>query len=1197
GGLEGGATWEYSTDGGDSWTTGMGSSFELPEGDYGADDVQVRQTDAAGNTGEAGELGAVTIDLTAPEVPVIEGAEDDVPPAGSIGGGDMTNDVTPTLIGSAEANAIVTVYADGRNLGTTTADGNGDWQFATDEEDQLFGGETVFTATATDIAGNVSATSPTFTLTFDTTAPAAPTIEPTNGDEITGTAEPGSTITLTGDGTPIGSVDADPDDGSWSFTPDDPLPDGTEVNATATDASGNVSPEATATVDATAPNADGNDIHIDDGGDGFLNVDEAGNVTLTGRMEGGASVTGLTISDSDGVIFDVTDFNVDADGNLTTTGINLSSLADGELTATLSVTDAAGNTGTVSDITTLDTAVPDAPTATLANDSGTEGDGVTNDATINIGGLESGATWEYSTDGGDSWTTGIGTSFELSEGDYVADAVQVRQTDAAGNTGEAGNLGAVTVDLTDPVAPTIFSATDDVDPTDTLDDGDTTNDATPTLTGSAEANTTVAILANGTQIGTADADDDGNWSFAIDDADALPDGDVDFTAVATDTAGNVSPASPTFTLTVDTTDPAAPIPTLANDTGDNAEDGITSDATVNVAGLEPGSTWEYSTDGGTIWNTGAGSRFELDAAPYDDGDILVRQTDVAGNTSDIGSLGPITVDQTDPAAPTIVSATDDVDPATDDLVNGDATNDATPTLTGTAEANTTVTIFQNGTELTSVTADADGNWAFTPATLDDGDYTFTARTADVAGNVSPVSTEFTLTVDTQAPAAPTLDATDGSPITGTAEPGATITLTVDDTVIGTATAGAQGNWSFSPDAPLADATMVNATATDAAGNVGPSASTTVDADLNDVTPPAPPTIEFAVDDVDPQTDDLADGDSTNDPLPVLQGMAEAGSTVAISLNGVEVDSVTADDQGNWSYALVDALPEGDAVFTATATDGNGNTSGASDSFTLTVDTDIPDAPTIDSATDDVDPTGTLIDGDSTNDATPTLTGTAEANATVTVSANGTQIGTAIADGDGNWSLTPENMDALADGETTFTATTTDVAGNASGTSNQFSLNIDTGTPTTPTPTLTTDTGTNGDGITSDATINVDNLEDGATWEYSTDGGTNWTTGSGTSFELPEGIYADGDVQVRQTDTAGNTSDTGNLGAVTIDATGPEAPTIVSATDDVDPTGPLADGDSTNDATPMLTGTAEANATVAILANGTQIGTVAADENG
>ncbi|OLO06322.1 hypothetical protein BTW08_18070, partial [Salinicola sp. MH3R3-1] len=454
------------------------------------------------------------------------------------------------LIGSAESNAIVTVYTDGRNLGTTTADGNGDWQFATNEADQLFGGETVFTATATDIAGNVSATSPTFTLTFDTTAPAAPMIEPTNGDEITGTAEPGSTVTLTdADGTPIGSVDADPEDGSWSFMPDEPLPDGTEVNATATDASGNVSPEATATVDATAPNADGNDIHIDDGGDGFLNVDETDNVTLTGRIENGATVTDLTITDGTGGSVEVPLGNiaVDADGNLTVSGVDLSDLADGELTATLSVIDAAGNTGTVTDTTTLDTAAPDAPIATLANDSGTEDDGITNDATVNVGGLEDGATWEYSTDGGDSWTTGMGNSFELPEGDYDADAVQVRQTDAAGNTGGSGNLGAVTIDLTAPEAPVIEGAEDDVPPAGPIGGGDMTNDVTPTLIGSAESNAIVTVYADGRNLGTTTADGNGDWQFATNEADQLFGGETVFTATATDIAGNVSATSPTFT--------------------------------------------------------------------------------------------------------------------------------------------------------------------------------------------------------------------------------------------------------------------------------------------------------------------------------------------------------------------------------------------------------------------------------------------------------------------------------------------------------------------------------------------------------------------------------------------------------------------------------------------------------------------------
>ncbi|WP_208605441.1 Ig-like domain-containing protein, partial [Salinicola socius] len=243
-------------------------------------------------------------------------------------------------------------------------------------------------------------------------------------------------------------------------------------------------------------------------------------------------MSSLIISDASGntVTVDPADITVDADGNLTTNGVDLSGLTDGELTATLSVTDAAGNTGTVTDTSTLDSVAPEAPTPTLAVDTAIDGDGITRDATINVGGLEGGATWEYSTDGGDSWTPGTGTAFELPEGDYTADAVQVRQTDAAGNTSGVGNLGAVTIDVTDPVAPVIDSATDDIDPTGTLGDGDSTNDATPTLTGTAEANATVAILANGTQIGTADADDDGNWSFTIGDANALPDGNVDFIA-------------------------------------------------------------------------------------------------------------------------------------------------------------------------------------------------------------------------------------------------------------------------------------------------------------------------------------------------------------------------------------------------------------------------------------------------------------------------------------------------------------------------------------------------------------------------------------------------------------------------------------------------------------------------------------------
>ncbi|MDH2448976.1 hypothetical protein, partial [Cobetia sp. 2AS] len=78
-------------------------------------------------------------------------------------------------------------------------------------------------------------------------------------------------------------------------------------------------------------------------------------------------------------------------------------------------------------------------------------------------------------------------------------------------------------------------------------------------------------------------------------------------------------------------------------------------------------------------------------------------------------------------------------------------------------------------------------------------------------------------------------------------------------------------------------------------------------------------------------------------------------------------------------------------------------------------------------------------------------------------------------------------------------------------------------------------------------VTVSGLEADATWEYTTDGGSNWIGGTGTTFTLDEGVYADGVVQIRQTDVAGNVSDSVNLGDVTVDAT-IAAPSLALTTD-------------------------------------------------
>ncbi|TYZ38976.1 hypothetical protein C2U34_26665, partial [Ralstonia solanacearum] len=80
-----------------------------------------------------------------------------------------------------------------------------------------------------------------------------------------------------------------------------------------------------------------------------------------------------------------------------------------------------------------------------------------------------------------------------------------------------------------------------------------------------------------------------------------------------------------------------------------------------------------------------------------------------------------------PATPVITTVTDDVAPVTGAITAGGSTNDATPTLTGTAEANSTISIFDGSTLLGTVTADASGNWTYTPTTaLADGSHSFTA---------------------------------------------------------------------------------------------------------------------------------------------------------------------------------------------------------------------------------------------------------------------------------------------------------------------------------------------------------------------------------------------------------------------------------------------------------------------------------------
>ncbi|AZV31398.1 hypothetical protein [Cobetia sp. ICG0124] len=138
-----------------------------------------------------------------------------------------------------------------------------------------------------------------------------------------------------------------------------------------------------------------------------------------------------------------------------------SALTAGTLAVSMTVTDVAGNTFETDGTTTSDLTVPEIPNLALTADTNVADDGITSNGEVTVSGLETDATWEVSLDGGTTWDARTGTTFTLDEGIYADGVVQIRQTDVAGNVSDAVNLGAVTVDTTDPTGSIAFVDGDD----------------------------------------------------------------------------------------------------------------------------------------------------------------------------------------------------------------------------------------------------------------------------------------------------------------------------------------------------------------------------------------------------------------------------------------------------------------------------------------------------------------------------------------------------------------------------------------------------------------------------------------------------------------------------------------------------------------------------------------------------------------
>ncbi|WP_209237275.1 Ig-like domain-containing protein [Pseudomonas aeruginosa] len=1176
GNAEPGATVGVDTDGdGQPDTTvvvGPGGSFEVPLNPplTNGETVTVIVTDPAGNS-------STPVTAEAPDFP-------DAPQVNASNGS--------VLSGTAEAGVtIVITDGNGNPIGQTSADANGSWSFTPGS--QLPDG-TVVNVVARDAAGN---SSPATSITVDGVAPNAPVVEPSNGSELCGTADPGSSVTLTdGNGNPIGQVTAD-GSGNWTFTPSTPLPNGTVVNATATDPSGNASSPASVTVDAVAPAtpvvnpsngttlsgtaepgatvtlADGNGNPI-----GQVTADGSGNWSFTpttplpngtvvnatatdasGNTSAGSSVTvdsvapatpvinpsnGTTLSGTaePGSSVTLTDGNgnpigqVTADGSGNWSFIPSTPLADGTV-VNATATDPAGNTSGQGS-TTVDGVAPTTPTVNLSNGSSLSGTAEPGSTVILTDG-NGNPIAEVTADGSGNWS--YTPSTPIANGTVVNVVAQ----DAAGNSSPGAS---VTVDSQAPAAPVVNPSNG------------------TTLSGTAEPGATVSLTdGNGNPIGQVTADGSGNWSFTP--GTPLANGTV-VNATASDPTGNTSaPAS----TTVDSVAPAAPVvnPSNGAEISGTAEPG----ATVTLTDGSGNPIGQVTADGSGNWSF-------TPSTPLADGTVVnATATDPAGNT---GGQGSTTVDAIAPATPTV------------NLSNGSS-------LSGTAEPGSTVILTDgNGNPIAEVTADGSGNWTYTPSTPIANGTVVNVVAEDAAGNSSPPAT---VTVDSSAPPAPVINPSNGVVISGTAEAGATVTLTdAGGNPIGQVTADGSGNWSFTPGTPLANGTVIVATATDPTGNTGPQAATTVDA----VAPPAPvidpsngttisgtaeagakviltdgngnPIGETTADgsgnwtftpatplangtvvnavaqdpagNTGPQGSTTVDAVAPNTPVVnpsngnLLNGTAEPGSTVTLTDgNGNPIGQTTADGSGNWSFTPGSQLPNG-TVVNVTASDAAGNTSPPA---TTTVDSSLPSIPQVDPSNGSV------------------ISGTADAGNTIIITdGNGNPIGQVTADGSGNWSFTPGIP--LPDG------TVVNVV--ARSPSNVDSapavITVDGVAPAA--PVIDPSNGTEISGTAeAGATVILTDGGGNPIGQATADGSGNWTFTPGTP--LANGTVINAVAQ----DPAGNTS---GPASVTVDAIAPPAPVI-------DPSNGV-----------VISGTAEAGATVILTdGNGNPIGQVTADGSG
>ncbi|EOY5724707.1 Ig-like domain-containing protein [Enterobacter cloacae] len=1191
--------------------------------------------------------------------------------------GDPSEDNTPTFSGKGEAGMTAVIDLGGGQSVRVPVSSEGIWSWT--PAPALADGSYTWSVALEDAQGNRGPSTPPISFTIDTVGNAVsishaedntgtltnPLASGSSTDDvnpvIVGTATPGSLVTLYVDGEPVGSMTADPVTGEWAIEINPALESGKTYEITAGEYSGpGEIPAPTRpfllTVDTVVPTGTFDRIEDNEGrykGDvANPGVTDDTTPTLHGTGRPGDIVFVRNGSD---IIDSVT---VRPDGSWEYTLPEQTNGTSLDVSVVFR-----GPTGVESAPAApwklvIDTEAPNKPIiGDVEDDQGPDvgpiHNGDTTDDTQPVfsgEGAVPGDTVELIVDDevvgtaivGDDGKWEVTPEKPLPEGEHEAVVVI---TDPAGNASEPSDPIDFIVDTQPPAKPTIDTVYDDAgQQTGNIANGGITDDSTPDFTGTAEKGSLVFIIVNGKTVDSVTADaSTGIWTWTP--ALGMANGHYDVTVVAQDKAGLRSEPSDAFSFDLLAGGiPTAPAITDVIDdvdahVGTVQNGGITNDARPTITGTAQDGTTVYLYDGtnpdpiGSAVVTAGRWTIDFDSdLPQGEHRFRAVAEDRTGNRSPETGEWVIIVDSVDPLAPTDIELWDDF--GTPGLIANDGTtDDNTPTYRGKGEANGTAIIdLGNGTTV-RVPVDDKGNWSYTPApALADGDYTWKVSIEDKAGNVGPASDPIHFIVDTSRNGVSISHVVDdqgdivgnlgsGShtddttpTVVGGATAGALVNVYVDGKYIDSVRADAiTGAWQYTLSPALtADATY-KITASEDAG-AGESAQTAPFELTLDTRVPTG-SLDRVADDVGLVQGDLANPAVTDDTTPTLYGKGVAGDVVFIYDGTRLLDSVTVGPANTWNYTLPQQNNGTELSLTAVFQSPTGVKSAPTAAWSLTIDTEAPNAPVITGMYDDA---GTLIaDGGRSRDTTPELRGTAEKNSLVKIYGPDSKepIASVYADANGNWTWTSP---VLSDAKYDFYVKAQDKAGNVSGESNHYGLEVDT-QAATPVILGAYDNVEGGiynglvpnGGLSNDASMELrgtaeansivyiyNAYNDGVLDTVKADANGNW------SWSRSVGNTAAGRPHMFYTiakDDLGNVSGKSATYSLNVDTVN-NAPVITGSWDDVQGgayNGLVGNGGVTNDRTLDLRGTAEAGSVVYIInpASGGVYGSVTAGVNG